>query len=109
MGLGRRIITASPRNGPLVLRHELGHSLIPVGEEYEGGVSSSLQSQAYRAHFARAPGEEYCGTNSDRIKNLDHLKWKEYLSDPEHVRVEDAKASVQVYPYAHHPSVKMAS
>lgn len=35
--LPRRIITASKLNGPLVLRHELGHSLIPVGEEYEGG------------------------------------------------------------------------
>lgn len=36
--LTRRVITASPLNGPLVLRHELGHSLIPVGEEYEGGT-----------------------------------------------------------------------
>jgi hypothetical protein len=34
----RRIITASELNGPLVLRHELGHSLIPVGEEYDGGM-----------------------------------------------------------------------
>lgn len=33
-----RIITASELNGPLVLRHELGHSLIEVGEEYEGGM-----------------------------------------------------------------------
>lgn len=33
-----RIITASKMNGPLVLRHELGHSLIGVGEEYEGGA-----------------------------------------------------------------------
>ena len=32
-----RVITASELNGPLVLRHELGHSLIDVGEEYEGG------------------------------------------------------------------------
>lgn len=35
-----RVITASALNGPLVLRHELGHSLIPVGEEYEGGGST---------------------------------------------------------------------
>lgn len=24
--------------GPLVLRHELGHSIIDVGEEYDGGT-----------------------------------------------------------------------
>jgi hypothetical protein len=31
------VITASLANGPLVLRHELGHSIINVGEEYDGG------------------------------------------------------------------------
>ena len=35
----KRVITASKLNGPIVLRHELGHSLIDVGEEYEGGWS----------------------------------------------------------------------
>lgn len=33
------ITTASKLNGALVLRHEIGHSLIPVGEEYEGGYA----------------------------------------------------------------------
>jgi len=33
------VITASKLNGPVVLRHELGHSLINIGEEYEGGMS----------------------------------------------------------------------
>ena len=32
-----RVITSSILNGPLVLRHELGHSIIDVGEEYDGG------------------------------------------------------------------------
>jgi hypothetical protein len=43
-GLGGEftIITASEKNGPLVLRHELGHSLIEVGEEYEGGMCRLL-------------------------------------------------------------------
>jgi hypothetical protein len=30
------VITASEINGPLVLRHELGHSLIEEGDEYDG-------------------------------------------------------------------------
>ncbi|KAK0244496.1 IgA peptidase M64-domain-containing protein [Armillaria nabsnona] len=38
-GLGGRytVITSSIVNGPSILRHELGHSIIPVGEEYDGG------------------------------------------------------------------------
>nr|XP_019045817.1 hypothetical protein I302_06208 [Kwoniella bestiolae CBS 10118]OCF24747.1 hypothetical protein I302_06208 [Kwoniella bestiolae CBS 10118] len=81
-GLGGEftIITASKVNGPQVLRHELGHSLIPVGEEYDGGWV-------------------YTGVNSDKAKNLDHLKWKKYLSDPDNVRIEDAKMAVQAYPW----------
>ncbi|WWC95938.1 hypothetical protein V866_002805 [Kwoniella sp. B9012] len=81
-GLGGEftIITASKVNGPQVLRHELGHSLIPVGEEYDGGWV-------------------YSGVNSDKVKNLDKLKWKDFLSTPEPVRVEDAKMAVQAYPW----------
>ncbi|RDB19088.1 hypothetical protein Hypma_014325 [Hypsizygus marmoreus] len=33
------VITSSLANGPLVLRHELGHSIIDVGEEYDGGYA----------------------------------------------------------------------
>lgn len=33
------VITSSSYNGPLVLRHELGHSIIGVGEEYDGGYA----------------------------------------------------------------------
>ncbi|KAI0315587.1 IgA peptidase M64-domain-containing protein [Amylostereum chailletii] len=35
----RRTITPSKMNGALVLRHELGHSVIEVGEEYDGGFA----------------------------------------------------------------------
>lgn len=38
-GMVLRITTASKLNGALVLRHEIGHSLIDVGEEYEGGYA----------------------------------------------------------------------
>ncbi|WVQ96795.1 hypothetical protein IAU59_003902 [Kwoniella sp. CBS 9459] len=81
-GLGGEftIITASELNGPLVLRHELGHSLIPVGEEYEGGYA-------------------YFGANSDKTQHLDHLKWRDLLSDPHDLRIEDAKVPLQVYPW----------
>ena len=34
------VITASEINGPLVLRHELGHSLIEEGDEYDGSKSN---------------------------------------------------------------------
>ncbi|KDQ62041.1 hypothetical protein JAAARDRAFT_29945 [Jaapia argillacea MUCL 33604] len=40
-GLGGEftVITPSLANGALVLRHELGHSIIEVGEEYDGGFA----------------------------------------------------------------------
>ncbi|KAH8085940.1 IgA peptidase M64-domain-containing protein [Cristinia sonorae] len=40
-GLGGEftVITPSLANGALVLRHELGHSVIEVGEEYDGGFA----------------------------------------------------------------------
>ncbi|KAI0927498.1 hypothetical protein AcV5_008025 [Taiwanofungus camphoratus] len=40
-GLGGEftVITPSLANGALVLRHELGHSIIGVGEEYDGGYA----------------------------------------------------------------------
>ncbi|EMD39663.1 hypothetical protein CERSUDRAFT_111969 [Gelatoporia subvermispora B] len=40
-GLGGEftVITPSLDNGALVLRHELGHSVIDVGEEYDGGYA----------------------------------------------------------------------
>nr|XP_031859609.1 uncharacterized protein CI109_004884 [Kwoniella shandongensis]KAA5526681.1 hypothetical protein CI109_004884 [Kwoniella shandongensis] len=81
-GLGGEftVITASKLNGPLVLRHELGHSLIPVGEEYEGGFA-------------------YFGANSDTIDRVNDLKWKDFLTNSDEVRVEDAKVPLQFYPW----------
>ena len=78
-GLTNRVITASELNGGLVLRHELGHSLIPVGEEYEGGYV-------------------YCGVDADRPENIGHLKWREFLTSDKPV-VEDATVPLQAYPY----------
>lgn len=73
------IITASALNGPIVLRHELGHSLIPVGEEYDGGFV-------------------YDGVNADSVDNVGKLKWRDHLTSPERVRIEDSNVAVQAYP-----------
>lgn len=44
-----RVITSSLANGPLVLRHELGHSVINVGEEYDGGFAYFGPNAGYNA------------------------------------------------------------
>ncbi|KAL1408329.1 hypothetical protein Q8F55_005137 [Vanrija albida] len=79
-GLGGEftVITASAENGAQVLRHELGHSLIPVGEEYDGG-------------------EVYSGVNAERAENIQQLKWAAFLDAAP--RIEDAKVPLQAYPW----------
>ncbi|KAF8158494.1 IgA peptidase M64-domain-containing protein [Crassisporium funariophilum] len=87
-GLGGEftVITSSILNGPLVLRHELGHSIINVGEEYDGGYA---YFGANAAHDISKP-----------------LKWAHWLSDdPPKVdesgkpRVERSVMPMQVYPW----------
>jgi len=56
-----RVITPSLANGALVLRHELGHSIIDVGEEYDGGFA-------------------YFGVNA--AQNISSLSWSHWLSHP---------------------------
>ncbi|KAK2465309.1 hypothetical protein APHAL10511_002663 [Amanita phalloides] len=84
-GLGGEftVITSSLANGPLVLRHELGHSIIDVGEEYDGGYA-------------------YYGVNS--AQNLTApLAWTHWLSnssaDPDFLRVERSVMPMQAYPW----------
>ncbi|KAK7689832.1 hypothetical protein QCA50_006471 [Cerrena zonata] len=63
-GLGGEftVITPSLANGALVLRHELGHSIIEVGEEYDGGfayfgpnAASDLSEPVPWAHWLTNP------------------------------------------------------
>ncbi|KAJ7863462.1 IgA peptidase M64-domain-containing protein [Mycena olivaceomarginata] len=64
-GLGGRftVITPSLANGALILRHELGHSIIKVGEEYDGGYA-------------------YFGPNAHA--NISKpLPWAQWLTDPD--------------------------
>lgn len=79
-GLGGEftITTSSRANGLVVARHELGHSLIEVGEEYDGGPRT------------------YFGDNSDAVANVGDLKWKSFLTEPDPV-VQDAKVALQSY------------
>ncbi|KAF9429290.1 hypothetical protein BGZ76_001536 [Entomortierella beljakovae] len=63
-GLGGEFVisTSSKKSGTIVLRHELGHSLINVGEEYDGG-------------------QVYSGVNAERW-SIQNIKWKHWLTDP---------------------------
>lgn len=78
-GLGGEftITTSSTANGIVVARHELGHSLIEVGEEYDGGYV-------------------YSGDNSDLVENVRNIKWADHLSEPNPV-IQDAHVAIQSY------------
>ncbi|KAF8513772.1 IgA peptidase M64-domain-containing protein [Gautieria morchelliformis] len=86
-GLGGEftISTASELNGPLVLRHELGHSIIGVGEEYDGGYA-------------------YFGVNAaENTVDIPAFKWSHWLSSSlspgEAPREERAVMPYQAYPW----------
>ncbi|KAG9315682.1 IgA peptidase M64-domain-containing protein [Chiua virens] len=70
--------TASLANGALVLRHEIGHSIIDVGEEYDGGFA-------------------YFGVNS--IHDVQEVTWAHWLTHPDHPRVERSVMPMQAYPW----------
>ncbi|KAJ7644444.1 IgA peptidase M64-domain-containing protein [Roridomyces roridus] len=78
-GLGGRftVITPSPANGALILRHELGHSIIEVGEEYDGGFA-------------------YFGPNAHDNAS-EPVPWQHWLTDPSNVRVERSVMPMQDY------------
>ncbi|KAJ3086718.1 hypothetical protein HK102_012645 [Quaeritorhiza haematococci] len=79
-GLGGEftISTRSPTSGTVVLRHELGHNFIQVGEEYDGGFA-------------------YFGYNT--ASSLSSLPWKHWLSEPENIREERSKIQISAYPW----------
>ncbi|PVF99488.1 hypothetical protein CPB86DRAFT_756598 [Serendipita vermifera] len=86
-GLGGEfsITTSSILNGALVLRHELGHSIIDVGEEYDGGYA-------------------YYGPNSSPSPPFPLPKWSHWLTNSSMasngtLRVERAVSPLQAYPW----------
>ncbi|KAK9764795.1 hypothetical protein K7432_007412 [Basidiobolus ranarum] len=62
-GLGGEFVisTRSETSGTIVLRHEMGHNFVEVGEEYDGGYV-------------------YDGVNS--APSLDHIGWKHWVTGP---------------------------
>lgn len=74
--------TASLANGALVLRHEIGHSIIDVGEEYDGGYA-------------------YFGVNA--VHNLSDVTWTHWLEHQEDdttmSRAERSVMPMQAYPW----------
>lgn len=72
-------MTASPHNGAAVLRHELGHSIIGVGEEYDGGTV-------------------YRGVNSARTPAA--ATWKQWYTNPaSEPKIQRSNMPIQAYPW----------
>ncbi|KAL0569287.1 hypothetical protein V5O48_012674, partial [Marasmius crinis-equi] len=77
------IITASPVNGPSILRHELGHSIIKIGEEYDG-----------------QPVSGYFGINAAQT-NKTPISWAHWLTDPSsEPRLQRNVMPIQQYAWA---------
>lgn len=74
------ISTKSNRTGTVVLRHEMGHNFVSVGEEYDDGSA-------------------YFGVNSARNLSLVTSGWGHWLSG-ETVRIERAIYRLLEYPWA---------
>ncbi|KIK98977.1 hypothetical protein PAXRUDRAFT_823257 [Paxillus rubicundulus Ve08.2h10] len=70
--------TASLANGALVLRHEIGHSIIEVGEEYDGGFA-------------------YFGVNANHDPS--NVTWSRWLTHQDSPRVERSVMPMQAYPW----------
>ena len=77
-GLGGEFVisTSCKTSGTVVLRHEMGHNMVSVGEEYDGG-------------------QVYDGVNAS--PSLDGLKWKHWLNNTEDVREELSAIMIQNY------------
>ncbi|KAI9199331.1 IgA peptidase M64-domain-containing protein [Polychytrium aggregatum] len=79
-GLGGEftISTRSKTSGTVVLRHEMGHNFVNVGEEYDGG-------------------EVYSGCNA--AHSLKDLKWAHWLTETGPVHEEENDLLLQKYPW----------
>jgi len=77
-----RTTTASLANGALVLRHEIGHSIIDIGEEYDGGYA-------------------YYGVNA--VNNPSAVTWSHWLEhqegDGDTLRAQRSVMPMQAYPW----------
>ena len=76
--VGHSYAIRSKTSGTVVLRHEMGHNFVVVGEEYDGG-------------------DVYSGVNA--WPKLDGIPWKHWLTFPHHIREERAVQRVQEYDF----------
>ncbi|KAJ3153221.1 hypothetical protein HDU89_000850 [Geranomyces variabilis] len=85
-GLGGEFVisTRSNASGTVVMRHELGHNLVNVGEEYDGG-------------------QVYSGCNAER--SLKHMKWDKWLTKSP---VQEQRSVVRVQDYSWYDLTKGA-
>jgi len=79
-GLGGEftISTESLTSGTIVLRHEMGHNFINVGEEYDGGGV-------------------YRGVNHGPISSGKNVPWQKWVTEPDNLQIESAEIKVQDY------------
>ena len=73
-GTIQSITPASQANGALILRHEIGHSIIQVGEEHHGGFA-------------------YFGVNA--IHDPKDVTWAHWLTHSDHPRIERSMIRMQ--------------
>jgi hypothetical protein len=77
-GLGGEFVisTSSKTSGTIVIRHELGHNLIPVGEEYDGGW---VYSGVNAAHLLPSPWSHWLTNSSaSTIEEHNRVVFQEY-------------------------------
>lgn len=77
-GLGGEFVisTSSKTSGTVVIRHELGHNLIPVGEEYDGGW---VYQGVNAAHSLPPPWTHWLtNMSSSHISERNHVIFQEY-------------------------------
>ncbi|KAF5360455.1 hypothetical protein D9756_004955 [Leucocoprinus leucothites] len=112
-GLGGEftVITSSILNGPLVLRHELGHSIIDVGEEYDGGFAYFGVNAAHNASepvpwdhwLSEIPEDDDGGDDDDDVDVDDEGEGEDGFNDEPDIfqayRVERSVMPMQVYPW----------
>ncbi|KAI0630008.1 IgA peptidase M64-domain-containing protein [Trametes polyzona] len=96
-GLGGEftVITPSLANGALVLRHELGHSIIEVGEEYDGGFAYFGVNAAHSVKPSQIPWAHWLTHAPKPRTHQPHVHIDEHPS----VRVERSVMPMQAYPW----------
>ncbi|KAI0351405.1 hypothetical protein OH77DRAFT_1429702 [Trametes cingulata] len=102
-GLGGEftVITPSLANGALVLRHELGHSIIEVGEEYDGGFAYFGVNAAHNVTLSAIPWAHWLSNTSSCSAVPDHphhMHGAQSKEEPS-VRVERSVMPMQAYPW----------